>query len=150
MLRREFGKLKRKHRIIKKEENRIEKTIQSTINQFWMDQENKGNKVTNSLNTFNPLTSHLYFKISFIFFKIFISNYIQAVKNQQFIIKQRETKDQDKEEAENQDNQLAKPESGTSVKEKEKVLSNMNAAVDTVNQNIQENQQLLLRDNAIN
>lgn len=150
MMRKEFGKLKRKHRVIKKEENKIEKMIQNTINQFWLDQENKGNKVSNSLNTFNPLTSHLYFKISFIFFKIFISNYTQMMKDMQFKFR-KEQAEAEKAEPDIQEVQVQKPEHGTSVKEKEKeIISNMNAAVETVNQNLAENQQLLLRDNALN
>ena len=138
MFKREFGKLKRKHKVIKKEENRIEKTIQSTINQFWLEQESRGNKVTNSLNTFNPLTSHLYFKISFIFFKIFISNYLSSAKSQQFFIKKKEFSMFEKVDAEFQNGAQGEKDGKTEGK----------VALDTANQHLQENQQLILKDNS--
>jgi len=138
MFKREFGKLKRKHKVIKKEENRIEKTIQSTINQFWLEQESKGNKVTNALNTFNPLTSHLYFKISFIFFKIFISNYLSSAKSQQFFIKKKEFSMFEKVDGEFPNGAQGEKDGKTEGK----------LPLDTANQQLQENQQLILKDNS--
>lgn len=141
MFKREFGKLKRKHKVIKKEENRIEKTIQSTINQFWLEQESKGNKVTNSLNTFNPLTSHLYFKISFIFFKLFISNYLSSAKSQQFFIKKKEFNVFDKVDGDNIGSK------GDNIWDKDR-KGEGRGVIDTVNHQLQENQQLILKDNS--
>ena len=144
MFKREFGKIKKKHIIIKREEDKIEKTIQSNINQFWINQDNKGNKVTNSLNTFNPLTSHLYFKISFIFFKIFITSYIASSRHQQFNLKQKEM-DKDKEVQQFDNNNNANPEIPIIAKEKE--IMNNCVVIDTKQQNGNEKQQLMLKDN---
>lgn len=73
MIRKEYGKLDVKIKLIKKEEERINKMIQYKINNFIRINQNSKEKMSNPLNTFNPLTSHLYFKISFIYFKTFLS-----------------------------------------------------------------------------
>ena len=61
--------------IIAKEEKKIGEIIKRKINKYIMQHEINKNKLKNPLNTFNPLTSHLYFKISYLYFKTFINYY---------------------------------------------------------------------------
>ena len=49
--------------------------IQKKIMKFMEEVENKNYNVKNALNKFNPLTSHLYFKISFYYFKQFLGKF---------------------------------------------------------------------------
>jgi hypothetical protein len=65
---------------ISKEEDRLVKLIKFQINAHLRSIEQNKAKVTNPLNKFNPLTSHLYFKISFLYMKTFMS------KNYNFMI----------------------------------------------------------------
>ena len=76
IIRREVGgKVKETILNIRKEEERLNKLIQFQINQHLRTVESNKTKVANPLNKFNPLTSHLYFKISFLYLKTFIENY---------------------------------------------------------------------------
>lgn len=76
LIRREIGgKVTEKISNIRKEEDRLNKLIQFQINNYLRQNEQGMTKVTNPLNKFNPLTSHLYFKISFFYLKTFISNF---------------------------------------------------------------------------
>lgn len=50
--------------------------IKKKIEVFIRDNEQSKEAIKNPLNTFNPLTSHLYFKISFIYLKTLISKTI--------------------------------------------------------------------------
>ena len=61
--------------IIAKEEKKIGEIIKRKINKYIMQHEINKNKLKNPLNTFNPLTSHLYFKISYLYIKTFINYY---------------------------------------------------------------------------
>ena len=61
--------------IIAKEEKKIGEIIKRKINKYIMQHEINKNKLKNPLNTFNPLTSHLYFKISYLYLKTFINYY---------------------------------------------------------------------------
>ena len=84
MIRKEFGKLDAKIKLIKKEEDRLNKVIQFKINTFMTNRMSGKEKVNNPLNTFNPLTAHLYFKTSYVYFKTFINNYEEVSKNKTF------------------------------------------------------------------
>jgi hypothetical protein len=74
MIRREFGVQDANNGLIKKEEDRLVKIIRSKIDKFL--KVNEKDTLKNPLNTFNPLTSHLYFKTSFVFMKSFISKHL--------------------------------------------------------------------------
>lgn len=69
----EYGKEQGKSSIIKKEEDKLMKSINLKIENFIRINEPERIK-TFSLNTFNPLTTHLYFKVSFKFMKQFLGN----------------------------------------------------------------------------
>jgi hypothetical protein len=71
MIKKEFGVQDANNGLIKKEEERVAKVIKGKIDKF--RKANEKDTVKNPLNTFNPLTSHLYFKISFVYLKTFIS-----------------------------------------------------------------------------
>ena len=66
--------------IIIKEEKKIAEIIKKKINKYILEHEINKNKLKNPLNTFNPLTSHLYFKISYLYFKTFINYYKENVE----------------------------------------------------------------------
>ena len=66
--------------IIIKEEKKIAEVIKKKINKYILEHEINKNKLKNPLNTFNPLTSHLYFKISYLYFKTFINYYKENVE----------------------------------------------------------------------
>lgn len=135
--------------IIKKEENRIEKIIQGSINQYYYDQEKNGNKVTNSLNTFNPLTSHLYFKISFIFFKLILTHYKELRKMTEIAkVKDDEAKQKDIDSK----NQKALVEMDLGRNETfqipvDKIIPSNYPGVESVQANPPESQNLLLNEN---
>ena len=61
--------------VLVKEEKKVSKAVTTKINNYIIEHEIVKNKLTNLLHTFNPLTSHLYFKISFLYFKTFIRLY---------------------------------------------------------------------------
>jgi hypothetical protein len=71
MIKKEFGVQDSNNGLIKKEEDRLIKIIKNKIDRF--RKTNEKDTVKNPLNTFNPLTSHLYFKISFVYLKTFTS-----------------------------------------------------------------------------
>jgi hypothetical protein len=60
--------------IIKKEEEKILKSIKNKIQSFIKENEENKETMRNPFSVFNPLTSHLYFKISFLYLKTFIGN----------------------------------------------------------------------------
>jgi len=62
--------------IIRKEEERLNKLIQFRIKKHIQETQMVKIKLTgNQLNKFNPLTSHLYYKISYHYMMYFLSNY---------------------------------------------------------------------------
>ena len=68
----EYGKdVSKTTNIIKKEEDKLVKSINQKIENFIKINEPERLK-TFTLNTFNPLTTHLYFKVSFRFMKQFL------------------------------------------------------------------------------
>lgn len=58
-----------------KEEKTIADYIKRKINKYISTNEINKKKLNNPLSTFNPLTSHLYFKISFTYIRTFINYY---------------------------------------------------------------------------
>lgn len=110
MLRKRFGKLDTKIKLIKKEEERINKTIRTNINNFINSVEKNKDKLSNPLNTFNPLTSHLYFKMSYTYFRTFLSKklklkldiYEKESKNKSFFVSRDEDNNSDLAEINNQ------------------------------------------------
>jgi hypothetical protein len=73
MIKKEFGVQDTNNGLIKKEEDRLTKIIKHKIDRFRLS--NEKDTVKNPLNTFNPLTQHLYFKTTFVYLKTFISIY---------------------------------------------------------------------------
>lgn len=73
MIRYEYGKdLGKKSKFIKKAEDKLVMSINKKIENFI--KLNEPERLRNfSLNTFNPLTCHLYFKVSHKFMKSFLS-----------------------------------------------------------------------------
>ena len=64
------------NKLIFKKEAKVEKKIKSMINRYIRKKgKNKVKKPKHILITFNPLTSHLYFKLSYLYLKNFIKNY---------------------------------------------------------------------------
>ena len=61
--------------VLIKEEKKVSKAVITKINNYIIEHEIVKNRLANLLHTFNPLTSHLYFKISFLYFKTFIRIY---------------------------------------------------------------------------
>ena len=64
--------------LIFKTEKKILKQIRTDINKYILKKKgsyNKNEKQKNVLITFNPLTSHLYYKFSFAYLKTFLNNY---------------------------------------------------------------------------
>lgn len=74
MIKYEYGRdFTKKSNLIRKEEEKLAKSIFLKINNFIKINQPARAKVF-SLNTFNPLTTHLYFKVSFKFMKQFLGN----------------------------------------------------------------------------
>lgn len=72
MIKYEYGRdFTKKSPIIKKEEDKLVASIKKKIDDFIKLKQLNRYKVF-SLNTFNPLTTHLYFKVSFKFMKQFL------------------------------------------------------------------------------
>lgn len=67
IFRKEYGLKEKKIRLISKEEKKIQLQIQKKINSFINKFENSKLGIDNTLNTFNPLTAHLYFKTSYFY-----------------------------------------------------------------------------------
>ena len=61
--------------VIVKQEKKVADLIRRKINKYIKSHEINKTKKKNLLCTFNPLTSHLYFKISYLYFKTFIECY---------------------------------------------------------------------------
>jgi len=75
MIKFEYGKdFTRKSPVIRKEEDKLVKVIKKKIDDFIKLKHPSRYKVF-TLNTFNPLTTHLYFKVSFKFMKQFLGNF---------------------------------------------------------------------------
>lgn len=70
-----FDRLDLNNDILIKEEKKIANEIKGKINRYIRENEINKNKLNNPLSTFNPLTSHLYFKISFTYIKTLINYY---------------------------------------------------------------------------
>lgn len=81
MIKYEYGRdFTKKSSIISKEEEKLVRSIKTKIDAFVKEKQFTRYKVF-SLNTFNPLTTHLYFKVSFKFMKQFLSNFETYKKN---------------------------------------------------------------------
>ena len=61
--------------VIVKLEKKVADLIRRKINKYIQSHEINKTKKKNLLCTFNPLTSHLYFKISYLYLKTFINCY---------------------------------------------------------------------------
>lgn len=74
MIKYEYGKdFTKKSPIMRKEEDKLVRSIRNKIDNFIKVKQLSRYKVF-TLNTFNPLTTHLYFKVSFKFMKQFLGN----------------------------------------------------------------------------
>lgn len=73
IFKREFGIKDVKIKLVIKEEKKMEQIVQRKINYIMNKIKKIKIGVNNPLNTFNPLTSHLYFKISFYYLAQMIS-----------------------------------------------------------------------------
>jgi len=74
MFKREYGaRFAKEIPLIKKEEKKLAQMIEVKINVFYNKINNSKDKVKNNLNILNPLTSHLYFKISINYIHLFLS-----------------------------------------------------------------------------
>ncbi len=74
LIKREIGgKLADKIPLITKEEERLVNLIKFQIYNHIKNSEKDKNMLTNPLNKFNPLTSHLYYKTSFVYMRTFLS-----------------------------------------------------------------------------
>jgi hypothetical protein len=75
MIKKEYGLKDQKIKLIHKEEKKIQSIIQKKIVWTIKNIEKSRIEMTDSLNTLNPLTSHLYFKVSFLYLLKIIRNY---------------------------------------------------------------------------
>ncbi len=69
------------------------------------------NKEKNPLTTFNPLTSHLYFKMSYLYFKTFINYYkenAEIIKQQEDAFSVNSSSEENEEEEEENNNEEIK------------------------------------------
>lgn len=76
MIKYEFGNFidRKKNKLVVRLEDKLIKSIKIKIDFFLRYRSNKNMKKTiNVLNTFNPLTSHLYYKNSLNYIKVFLS-----------------------------------------------------------------------------
>ena len=78
MIKYEFGNSidRKKNKLVARLEDRLIRTIKIKIDFYLQHHNKKGKKTLNVLNTFNPLTSHLYYKNSFSYIKCFLSKII--------------------------------------------------------------------------
>ena len=76
MIKHEYGRnVEKTNKLILKEEEKLIKSIKYKIEHFIRTTQSSREKIYNNpLNTFNPLTSHLYYKNSFKYIKYFLSN----------------------------------------------------------------------------
>ncbi|MCQ2815701.1 MAG: ion transporter [archaeon] len=65
--------------VIFREEKKIVNAVNKTIKQYIADHEINKNQGKNPLNNFNPLTSHLYYRTSYIYIRTFIKTYKRKV-----------------------------------------------------------------------
>ena len=65
--------------MVLKEEKKIEHIINRKINLVINRLQNKKNLIEHSLNNFNPLTSHIYFKLSFYYLIDVIRKYFYFI-----------------------------------------------------------------------
>jgi hypothetical protein len=72
--------------LVVKTEKKVGEYIRNMISNYIKRKKIIKNKEKNLLTTFNPLTSHLYFKMSYLYFKTFITYYKENAE----IIKQQE------------------------------------------------------------
>lgn len=80
MIKYEFGNCidRKKNKLIARLEDKLNKSIKIKIDFFLKNTKNKNmRRSMNILNTFNPLTSHLYYKNSFNYIKVFLSKEIK-------------------------------------------------------------------------
>ena len=62
--------------MILKTEKKVQDEIRVNINKYIKSHQPKlTKKEVNNIITFNPLTSHLYFKVSFLYFRTFLNYY---------------------------------------------------------------------------
>lgn len=76
LFKKEYGLKEKKIKLIYKEEKKIQLSVQKKINSFINSFENSKIGIDNTLNTFNPLTAHLYYKSSFYYGVLLISKSI--------------------------------------------------------------------------
>ena len=100
--------------LIFKTEKKILKQIRNNINEYIIKK--KGNNQKNTLITFNPLTSHLYYKFSFNYLKVFINYYKE---NEQFLQHIKENISPKKGETQNEDENPEKSDSNNNEEEDE-------------------------------
>lgn len=84
LIKHEFGKDidQKKNKLIAKEEEKLTKSIKTKIDNFIKTTKTSREKIYNNpLNTFNPLTSHLYYKNSFKYIKYFLSKKLKTKNN---------------------------------------------------------------------
>ena len=89
-----FDRNKKENFTILKEEKSLADNIKKKINVYLINHELISGNLQNPLNTFNPLTSHLYFKISFLYFKQFMGKSYLIIVDQ---YEEAVTKDDDEE-----------------------------------------------------
>ena len=73
MFKSEFGLKEQKIKMVIKEEKKVQAIVQKRINQIINKIQKTKVGISNPLNTFNPLTSHLYFKASFLYMSQLLS-----------------------------------------------------------------------------
>ena len=69
------------NQVIVKEEKKVADLVKRKINKYILSHEINKTKTKNLLSTFNPLTSHLYFKISYLYFKTIIDCYKENLEH---------------------------------------------------------------------
>lgn len=79
MFKKEYGLKDQKIKMVVKEERKVQAMVQKKINEIINKIQKTKVGINNPLNTFNPLTSHLYFKTSFLYMsqllsKLFVYN----------------------------------------------------------------------------
>jgi hypothetical protein len=87
--------------VLVREEKKVEKAINEKINKYIKKKKINKGKAHNPLSNFNPLTSHLYFKISFLYMKTFIKYYkenAENIKNNNFDFNLNEESENEEEE----------------------------------------------------
>ena len=73
--------------VLVKEEKKVSDAVKKKIAKYIEKKKINKDKLQNPLSNFNPLTSHLYFKISFLYFKTFIRFYnenAEMIQNEEY------------------------------------------------------------------